>query len=124
MQSSDPNREILSDALRAGDPTKVAAVIEAGAEIKYRDANGYDALIDAVHGRDLQQDSQLIDLLDLLVKHGVALSGVSSYNESGLRVLSRVGRFDAVRFLLNAGADPAHLQWTPLIEAVALGVTD
>lgn len=121
MQSSDPQRDILSDALHAGEPAKVAALIEAGAEIKYRDANGYDALIDAVHGRDLQHDSHLIELLDLLVKHGVGLSGVSSYNESGLRVLSRIGRFDAVRFLVSAGADPAHLRWTPLIEAVALG---
>ncbi|HET8644903.1 MAG TPA: ankyrin repeat domain-containing protein, partial [Vicinamibacteria bacterium] len=30
-------------------------------------------------------------------------------------------RFDAVKLLLEAGADRGHLQWTPLIEAVALG---
>jgi hypothetical protein len=36
-------------------------------------------------------------------------------------VLSRIGRFDAVRLLLAAGADKEQLQWTPLIEAVALG---
>lgn len=38
-----------------------------------------------------------------------------------MRVLSRIGRFDAVRLLLDAGADETHLKWTPLIRAVALG---
>lgn len=113
--------DALRSVIQSGDPTKVAALIDAGADIKYRDSNGYDALIDAVHGRDVRRDPRLIELLDLLVKHGVELSGVSTYNESGLRVLSRLGRFDAVQFLLKAGADPSHLQWTPLIEAVACG---
>jgi ankyrin repeat protein len=57
----------------------------------------------------------------LLVAHGVELSGVSAYGESGLRVLSRLGRFDAVGLLLDAGADRGQLEWTPLLEAVALG---
>jgi ankyrin repeat protein len=117
MQDPHP----LRSAIQSGDAAKVSALIEAGADIKYRDANGYDALIDAVHGRDVQRDPRLIELLELLVKHRVGLSGVSRHNESGVRVLSRLGRFDAVQFLLKAGADPSHLQWTPLIEAVAFG---
>jgi ankyrin repeat protein len=121
MHSPESQRNVLSEALRAGDPAKVKGLINAGAKIKYRDENGYDALIDAVHGRDVVRDSRLIELLDLLVKHGVQLSGITNYNESGLRVLSRLGRFDAVQFLLRAGADRSHLQWSPLIESVALG---
>jgi ankyrin repeat protein len=114
-------RDSLKSALHAGDPVAVATLIESGADITYRDANGYDALINAVHGRDVLRDARLIELLALLVKQGVELSGITSHAESGLRVLSRLGRFDAVQFLLNAGADREHLKWTPLIEAVALG---
>jgi hypothetical protein len=47
--------------------------------------------------------------------------GVGACGESALRELSRQGRFDDVRRLLDAGADKEPLQWTPLIEAVALG---
>lgn len=108
-------------ALEAGDPERVRALVEAGADIHYRDDDGYDALINAVHGRDVARDSRLLDLLSLLVGYGVALSGESSYGESGLRVLSHIGRFDGVQLLLKAGADKLHLVWTPLHEAVALG---
>jgi ankyrin repeat protein len=124
--SSDAaRRQLLADDLRTalgeGDPQRVRALIEAGADIRYKLDSGYDALIDAVHGRDVLRDPRLLELLALLVDHGVELSGVSEYGESALRVLSRLGRFDAVRLLLDAGADKGHLEWTPLMEAVALG---
>lgn len=48
------------------------------------------------------------------------MNQVSSYQESALRVLSRLGRFDAIQLLLNAGADETQLAWTPLHRAVAL----
>jgi ankyrin repeat protein len=114
----------LREAIRAGDPTVVAAMIAAGADVCYCNKDGYDALLDAVHGRDVLRDPRLPELLDLLVRHGVNLSGVSSYKESGLRVLSRIGRFDAVEFLLKYGADADQLQWNPLTKAVALGTID
>ena len=60
----------------------------------------------------------------MLTAYGTDLSGVSSYAESGLRVLSRIGRFDGVRLLLDAGADCSQLAWTPLMKAVALGSLD
>ncbi|KQU74261.1 MULTISPECIES: ankyrin repeat domain-containing protein [unclassified Rhizobacter] len=92
--------DALRRALAAGDPHEVAALVALGANLHYRHANGYDALINAVHNRDVFADPRLIELLQLLISHGVALSGVSSYGESGLRVLSRLGRFDAVRLLV------------------------
>ena len=127
---SDPNPIPLSEpaaqselrhALSEGDPQRVRDHIGAGADIHYKREEGYDALVDAVHGRDVQGDPRLLELLALLVESRVDLSGVTSYGESGLRVLSRLGRFDAVRLLLNAGADRSQLEWSPLIEAVALG---
>jgi ankyrin repeat protein len=119
---SGPSGEAnLSEALRDGDLGRVRTLIEAGADVRYKRDHGYDAVLDAVHGRGMDCNQRLLDLLALLAAHGADLSGVSSYGESGLRVLSRLGRFDAVRLLLDAGADKTQLEWTPLMEAVALG---
>ncbi len=111
----------LATAIGQGDPDVVAALIAAGADVRYKGEHGYDALLAAVHNRDVARDPRLLDLLGLLVANGVDLNGITTYKESGLRVLSRIGRFDAVRLLLDAGADRGQLQWTPLIEAVVLG---
>jgi ankyrin repeat protein len=111
----------LSLCLAGGDPQKIAALVGHGADLHYARGPGYNALIDAVHGLNTVRDPGLIDLLRLLIANGVPLNGVTSYGESALRSLSRIGRFDAVRLLLDAGADEAQLAWTPLIRAVALG---
>ena len=107
--------------LAGGNPAKLALLLENGAEIQYKRTADYDALIDAVHDRDILRDPHLLDLLELLIAHGVALNRVSTYGESGFRALSCEGRFDAVRLLLDAGADETQLKWTLLIRSVALG---
>jgi ankyrin repeat protein len=114
----------LREALRLGDLQMVRTLIETGVDIHYKMEDGSDALMDAVFGL-CAKDSRQLDLLRLLIKQGVDLSGISVYRQSGLRVLSDSGRFDAVGLLLEAGADRDHLDWTPLHEAVSLGsVTD
>ncbi len=115
------HRNAITIALAAGDPGKVSALINAGADIRYTRQHDYNALLDAVHGRDIFPDSRLIELLNLLIAHAVDLDKVSTYAESGLRVLSRLGRFDAVKVLLDAGAPAAQLEWSPLQHAIALG---
>lgn len=122
-QSNPPTTAELQAALNAGDVTRVEALVAAGADVRYRRDYDYDALIDAVSGRDVTRDPRLLELLALLVRNGAPLSGQSSYQESGLRILSRVGLFEAVRFLLAAGADERLLRWSPLIRATALGST-
>jgi ankyrin repeat protein len=116
---TDPEPALV-EALRRGDLAELSALVEAGADIRYTREGGYDALIDSVHG-ELTRDPRLLDLLRMLISFGVDLDGVTAYQESALRVLSRIGRFDAVRLLLDAGANRALLAWTPLIEAVAIG---
>ncbi len=113
--------ELLVDALHGGDPDGVADLIKAGADIRYQKDNGYDALIDAVHGRDILHDALLIEMLQLLIENGVSVQGESKWHESGARALSFVGRFDAVQLLLKAGANPDFVQFTPLMQAVAFG---
>jgi ankyrin repeat protein len=111
----------MASALNEGDPAVIRALLDAGGRLDYGRANGYDALLDAVHGRDVLRDPRLMELLELLIANKAPLNGISSYKESGLRVLSRIGRFDAVQLLLGAGADAEHLRWTPLMHAVATG---
>jgi ankyrin repeat protein len=115
---------VVALAVSGGDPLKVELLVRAGANLRYKGSANYNAVIDAVHSRDVMSDARLIDLLKLLIAHGVELNAVTSYAESGLRVLSNIGRFDAVRVLLEAGADAAQLKWTPLMRAVAISTLD
>ena len=110
---------VLSLAVGAGNPDIVATLIEAGADVHYS-RDGYDVLTDAVHGRAVFRDPRLLKLLTLLVARGARTDTITKHSESVLRVLSRIGRFDAVKLLLDAGADESQLSWTPLIRAVAL----
>jgi ankyrin repeat protein len=116
---------VIGLALGSGDPKVVERLLQAGANLHYdHRPKGYTALLNAVHSRDIMGDDRLLDLLKLLISHRVDLNSISSYAESGLRVLSCIGRFDAVRLLLEAGADESQLGWTPLLKAIALGTLD
>ncbi len=124
-QVSEPQGYLPTDAIRKalgrGDPAIIRLLVERGGDLHYQAKDGYSALIDAVHSRDVIRDKRLIELLRLLIAYGVDLNGITTYGESGLRVLSWLGRFDAVKLLLEAGADEGQLQWTPLLRAIALG---
>jgi ankyrin repeat protein len=134
VDSADAGVEMISTLLHNGanidhtsvcfalsDLEKLALLIEAGADVRYQDEHGYDALINAAYGGDVLHNPQLIDILNLLISNGVSLRGMTTYGESSVRVLSRIGRFDAVHLLLKAGANPDDIKFTPLIEAVAFG---
>jgi ankyrin repeat protein len=101
-------------------------LLDAGADIRYEQESRYDVLIDAMHGRNIARDPQLIPIIQLLLNRGAALNTESEYGESALSVASHWfnGRFDAVKVLLDAGADPSPLKWTPLMRAVALGTLE
>ena len=93
---------------------KIRLLIEHGADINYRSPHGYTLLIWAAYsGRE--------DVVDLLLSAGAPIDGESTYRESALSVLSHTGRFRSIAKVLARGADPAPLQWTPLMQAVALG---
>jgi ankyrin repeat protein len=115
---------MASVAIGGGDPIKLALMLDRGADLHYMRKHGYDALLDAAYGLYANRDPRSLDVLKMLIARGVSLNTVSSYGESALRVLSRWGRFDGVRLLLDAGADETQLAWTPLHRAVALGSLD
>ena len=118
----DTQYPVIALCLSAGDPEKLAALLDGGADLHYERGEGPGAaMLDAVFSRNLARNPRLLDLLKILIGRGVPLNATTRYQESALRVLSRVGRFDAVRLLLDAGADESQLAWTPLIRAVALG---
>lgn len=110
----------LSEAANDGELETIRALLDAGAEIRYVRSHGRTVMFDVMGGRILR-DKQLIPVLRLLIERGADLNAVSDYGDSALSVASRVGRFDAVGLLLEAGADPAPLKWSLLHRAVAIG---
>ncbi|MBW4661820.1 MAG: ankyrin repeat domain-containing protein [Drouetiella hepatica Uher 2000/2452] len=107
----------LGLAVKSGNLDKIRFLLDVGADIHYQLPHGYDVLISATCGPDIS----LIPILNLLIERGAKVTGVSSYAESALRIASRVGRFDAVKVLLTAGADVTQLEWTELMHAIAFG---
>ncbi|WP_414542068.1 ankyrin repeat domain-containing protein [Nostoc sp. CCY0012] len=112
---------VLGLAVQSGNLDKIKFILDAGADINYQTSSGYDVLIYAMYGRDIAKDENLIAIINLLIQRGAKLNGVTSYGESALRVASNKGRFDAVKILLAAGADPEQLEWTELMSAIAFG---
>ena len=82
----DPTAE-LRDAIGRCDVDAVARLIKAGADVHYRDEDGYTASIDSAYCAWAQGDA--LGLLKLLIRCGVDLDAESSYDESALRVMSR-----------------------------------
>jgi ankyrin repeat protein len=114
----------LSLAVSAGNLDKIRFLLEVGANIRYQRPDGYNALIDVMHGRDITKDENLVPIVQLLIHYGAPLNGRSSYGESALSVASNRGRFDAVQVLLEAGADAQPLGWIDLMHAIVFGTLD
>src|SRR5262245_55765527 len=83
---------------------------------------GYTALVSVMFA--LHDDEKLLPVVALLVTSGATLDCETDYGESPLSVALRLNRFDAVRYLLNSGADPSPLKWTAMLRAVALGTCE
>ncbi len=119
--SQESEETVLGLAVQSGNIDKIQFMLDAGADINYQTEQGYDVLIDAMHGRDILLDDNLISILNLLISRGAAVNGITSYGETAIKVAAHVGRFDAVKLLLNAGANPELLGWTQLMHAIVFG---
>jgi ankyrin repeat protein len=121
---SENHHNVLGLAVQWGNIDIIQFLLDAGADINYQRPGGYDVLIDAMYGRDIYQNKNLIPILNLLLSKGASVSGVNSYGESALMVASNVGRFDAVQFLLTTGADGKQLELTELTHTIVFGSVD
>lgn len=101
---------------------KVQVLLDAGADINCESPAGYTVLINVVYS--LHDSDQLVPFTEFLIQNGASINCETQYGESPLSVTACFGRFDAVRFLLEAGADPTPLQWTPMLNAAAIGTLD
>jgi ankyrin repeat protein len=117
----DGDDTVLGKTVAAGDVEKIRTLLDAGADIHYLRSGGYDVLIDAMHGQSVTNNENLVSVVKLLIERGAELNQESDYGESALRIASRLGWFEVVRVLLEAGADASLLQWTDLMHAIALG---
>jgi ankyrin repeat protein len=112
---------VLGLAVQSGNLEKIQLILDAGADINYQRPEGYDVLIDGMYGRDILLDENLISILNLLIAKGASVNGKSSYGETAIKVAAHIGRFDAVKVLLEAGANPEQLGWTELMHAIVFG---
>jgi ankyrin repeat protein len=112
----------LSLAACTGSLDKVRCLLRSGADVGLASPPGYTALINAAYA--LHSDELLLPMLELLIQYGADVNLGTQYGESLLSVTSLRGRFDAVMLLLNAGADPVVVGWTPLMVAIAAGRYD
>ena len=107
---------VFSFAVRGGDLEKIQFLLDAGADINYQGAYNSSALVEAVRSNY----DNLVEVLQLLIDRGCK----TDKDYIALQIAARIGRFDAVRVLIEAGVDRASLQWTPLMNAIALGTTE
>ena len=66
-------------------------------------------------------EANLLKQVKNLIAEGANPNECTEYFETPLRVSSRNGRFDVVKYLFSVGAEPEHLKWTPLFHALAYG---
>jgi hypothetical protein len=123
-QGAQISAEVFQAAVQFGSLETIRYLLQAGARVDAREEGGCGTLALAAYGRASPGDTSLLPVFAFLIDQGAGVNIVSSYNESALRIVSHRARFDAVRFLLEHQADPAPLEWTDLMVAVALGTLE
>jgi ankyrin repeat protein len=130
------DRELIA-AARAGDADEVRALLDRGADVDGRDANGATALVAAAYGNhvevarllaeagadvnakdETEQSAYLIAtsevgddvaLLDLALEHGAKVNAKDSYNGTGLIRAAERGHAAIVGRLLETSIDIDHV---------------
>ncbi|WP_417606461.1 ankyrin repeat domain-containing protein [Oceanimonas baumannii] len=147
--AGEPEQQLRAAAIN-GDAPRVAALLNAGAQLESRDDNGRTALmlatrhnrVDAaqvliaagadVNAKDDIHDSPYLyagasgynDILELTLDHGADLASINRYGGTALIPAAERGHVETVTMLIAAGVDVNHinrLHWTALMEAIVLG---
>lgn len=94
-------------------------LLEAGADVNYRDENGYSPLLNLAHSP--HGSERLLPMMELLIRHGADVNFPSKYGELPLLAAYRRCQWDVCQFLLEHGADLSQLRWTDLMREIVLG---
>ena len=109
----------LSLAACSGNLEATRFLLNAGAAVNAKSPKGYTALINSIYR--LHDSEMLLPVIGELISHGADVDCKTDYEEIPVTVSTRLNRFDAVRQLLDAGANKEPLRWSELAEAVAVG---
>lgn len=139
----------LYQAATAGDVATFQQLLESGAELEQRDAQGRTALLRATRANDVAAATLLMQagadvnakdniedsaylyagaqglnaILLLSLEHGADLHSTNRYGGTALIPAAEKGHLETVRILLDAGVAVDHvnrLGWTALLEAIVL----
>jgi len=148
---ADPNVAIpdwggtaLIIASTMGQADIVGALLDKGADVKYRDTNSFTALHAAVrdsdYGEDRDQRARAVATIKVLLAHGAdpnarlhqekqtvrALNEVSFEGATPIVLAAEVNNLDAIKALVEGGADPtiATEKGTTALILAAGGATD
>lgn len=110
----------LALAARAGEPTKVTCLLDAGADVAFVNQTGY-SVITGLPGRKREGE---LSMLRLLIERGADPNQISSYGESPLIAACRTGNRRAVELLVELGADRNQTGYSDLMWAIAVGAVD
>ncbi|HEY5311430.1 MAG TPA: ankyrin repeat domain-containing protein, partial [Pirellulales bacterium] len=121
-ESSASRDSVLGYAIHEGvGADKLRLLVEAGADAGYVNGDGYSLLTHAIYRAGSEPADEWDSIISLLIDAGAPLDAKSRYEESALSVASIFARFSLVAMLLERGADPAPLGWTPLFHEIAAG---
>jgi ankyrin repeat protein len=115
VKSLDTSHTPLGLAAKSGNIEKVKFLLAVGADPNFQDSERYSSLI---HAALTQSHKNRKQLFKILLNAGANPNVVTDYGESALNIVSRFADFECIKILIQAGVDPAPLQWTPLMEAV------
>ena len=113
-------RNLAFPAAASGNLEKLAWLVGQGVNPDFRDAHGYSPLVSATNCC-WEHDRPVIRYL---ISVGVDLEAKSPWGESPLRNSLRVGCYEIVKELVEAGADPEACAFSPLHQVAAWGDPD
>lgn len=116
---ADAGKYAVGLAASTGSIAKVQLLLDAGADICYLSKFNYSIVVHCMYG--LFHSDFLTNMLQFLHVNGADLDQESDYGESPLSVASRFGRFDAVKCLLDLGANELALGWSHLMKTLVWG---
>lgn len=116
--ADDSENTPLNLSVRIANRKFSQLLLAMGANPKKANKSGYSPLVHACHQPPSEEK---LEIIRSLVELGADLDMASSYGESPLSVSFFFGDFQAIRLLLDLGANADVLEWTPQHRAVFFG---